>query len=108
MSNALNQINCYLENYTNTMKHVLYRTSYIVILEIDLICVFLYIVNKANTLLLHYTVINTYIVISITQKYIKAVFTFSFYSKYHIFFILTHYASNIFFFVPLQIFHAVI
>ena len=48
------------------MKHVLYRTSYIVILEIDLIYVFLYIVNKANTLLLHYTVINTYIVISIT------------------------------------------
>lgn len=29
MSNALNQINCYLENYTNTMKHVLYRASMI-------------------------------------------------------------------------------
>lgn len=29
MSNTLNQINCYLKTYTNTMKHVLYRASMI-------------------------------------------------------------------------------
>lgn len=57
---TLDGSNCYLETYTNTMKHVLRRPSIIMCDSSNRfnLCIFIYCVNKANNLSLHYTVID--------------------------------------------------